>query len=92
MARAGLFDVRANKEGAVDHIGRARFDAAENLGPLVGAATQVEHPHLVGVADLGVDDGEVAEGLQGLGLDRQRNLACPDLNDAGDAETRPPAA
>ena len=82
VARAGLVDVRADQEGAVSDVGRARFDTAQNLSPFIGPATEIEHAHLIGVADLGVDHSEVAERLQ-IGMEAvsrmERGIVVPTI-------------
>src|SRR4051794_24603576 len=63
MACPRLLDVGTDQECAFGDIFGARLKAAQHFSPFRRAAPNLQHSHLIGVADLGIDDLEVAETL-----------------------------
>src|SRR3546814_16346412 len=74
VARAGFLDIGAHEEGPFGHVGRARLDAGQDFSVFGSPAPEPKHSDLILVAISRVDDLKVAEGLDGLGPDRERNI------------------
>src|SRR3546814_1459226 len=74
VARAGFLDIGAHEEGPFGHVGRARLDAGQDFSVFGSPAPEPKHSDLILVAISRVDDLKVAEGLDGLGPDRERHI------------------
>ncbi len=81
---AGLLDVRLDQITVGADVLRPGADPVQHLDPVALLLAQLEHAYLVFVADLFENHGEIAERLQGAGLDRQRHRARTDLYRCGD--------
>src|SRR3546814_16652947 len=61
VARARLFDVGANEETALGDVGDSGLDARQDLGPFRRRAAELQHPDLIILPEIGIDNFEVAD-------------------------------
>src|SRR3546814_18964413 len=74
VARARLFDVGANEETALGDVGDSGLDARQDLGPFRRRAAELQHPDLIILPEIGIDNFDVLEGLDRPGPHRQRPI------------------